>query len=86
MAVLQPTPSYRETKEQNVLQERYITIVLSNEYLKDPMPMKCLGCGYTFFATNNIPQHIYTGKIEASDAKKSSDHRCKHCKITYRIY
>ncbi len=78
--------SYRETRIQNALGNKYITIVLSNEYLQSPFPMKCLSCGFVFFATNNIPKDIYTGKIEAKDAGKSADIRCKKCKITYRIY
>lgn len=77
--------SYRETKTANALENKYITIVLSNSYLETPYPIKCLGCGYTIYSVSNIPSHIYLGMIEAKDAGKSSDHRCKKCKITYRI-
>lgn len=78
-------PSFHETKEQNALEEKTITIFLSNKYLDTPYPIRCLSCGFTIFGSNNEPHSIIMGKIEPADAKRSIDIRCKKCKITFRI-
>jgi hypothetical protein len=85
MSTAQPSPSYRETKEQNVEQKRYWTLWLSNISVKDPLPIHCLFCGFTVFAANALPVAVMDGMLHVDDAKRSLDVRCKKCKATCRV-
>ena len=76
--------SWKDTRAS--LAGKYISIILTNQYLDTPFPIKCLSCGFSVAYVNNVPQSVITMEVKAKDASRSTDHRCKKCKITYRIY
>lgn len=77
--------SYRDTRAQNVAQKRYITVVFSQKSIETPFPFRCIGCGFIVFMTNNFAKAVIDGMLRVEDIDRSTDHICRHCKLTYRV-
>lgn len=80
-----PTSSYKNDRVQNALENRYVTIVLSEKRVEQAINIRCIGCGFAVFNTINIPRSIIDGMLLSEDVEKATDYKCSHCKITYRV-
>lgn len=81
-----PTVPIKDLKTENVLENRFITVHLSNKLLEKPLPLHCLVCpNFLRVAIHEIPDTIVDAEINQKDCTPLFDVRCSMCKINYRF-
>jgi hypothetical protein len=81
-----PTNSYKDARAQNLLENRYITIHLSDRTLAQPLMLRCLFCGdHLNLSVHRVPDAVVDTLINNTDSKPLVDTRCTRCKVSYRL-
>lgn len=78
--------TYKDLKEKNVAEKRYLTVILGNKLLTEPIPLRCMFCGDALnIATHRMPKAIIDVQYEIADCDPQIDVRCKRCRVNWRI-
>lgn len=81
-----PPATFHALREQNVREGRFLTIILSNNLLEKPLPLRCMFCGdHLNIATHTMPKAVIDTEYKVEDCGPLIDVRCGKCKVNWRI-